>query len=184
MSWTEELREIGREGAPPRVEARVVAAYRERPTGHLFGWAWLPALAVAAAVVLTVGAGYWRIRPVEPVAPPPVLRASSTPPEAALHKVSIIRESAIRNPQSAMEVATGFFPLRYGTDPRLLGNGALVRVRLPRAVLDSFGIPVEAERRMERIQADVLLGGDGQAHAIRFVQPAPQRVPRLTRASY
>ena len=179
MNWTEELREIGREGAPPRVEAKLRATFRQRPTGVWFERAWLPA-AVAATVFVAAGAGFWRLRPVEPVAPPPALRAHAVPPETSLEKMTPVRQSAIGNPQSTMEVATGFFPLQYGGDPRLLGNGALVRVKLPRAVLDSFGIPVEADRRMERIQADVLLGGDGQAHAIRFVQPAP----RLTRASY
>lgn len=181
MSWAEELREMGSEGAPPRVEARLRAAFRERPAG---GFAWLTA-AAAATVILTVGGGYggyWMARPATPVAPPAVLRAVAAPPATAFQKARIFRESPspISHPPSPAEVATDFFPLQYGSDPRLLSNGTLVRVRLPRAVMDNFGFPVDAERRMERIQADVLLGGDGQAQAIRFVQPAP----RLTRASY
>ncbi|HVF68676.1 MAG TPA: hypothetical protein VM914_13485 [Pyrinomonadaceae bacterium] len=46
----------------------------------------------------------------------------------------------------------------------------LVRVELPRSALTSFGIPVNADRAGERVKADVLLGEDGTARAIRFVR--------------
>jgi hypothetical protein len=51
-----------------------------------------------------------------------------------------------------------------------LESGQLVRVQVPRAALASFGLPVNAERGNEPIKADVLLGGDGLARAIRFVR--------------
>jgi hypothetical protein len=34
----------------------------------------------------------------------------------------------------------------------------------------NFGFPVNMDRYNERVKADVLLGVDGVAHAIRFVQ--------------
>jgi hypothetical protein len=46
----------------------------------------------------------------------------------------------------------------------------LVRVELPRSALTSFGIPLDAERTGGRVKADVLLGEDGTARAIRFVR--------------
>jgi hypothetical protein len=46
----------------------------------------------------------------------------------------------------------------------------LVRVELPRSALASFGIPVNADRAGGRVKADVLLGEDGTARAIRFVR--------------
>ena len=46
----------------------------------------------------------------------------------------------------------------------------LVRVELPRSALSSFGIPVNGEQAGGRVKADVLLGEDGTARAIRFVQ--------------
>jgi hypothetical protein len=98
------------------------------------------------------------------------------PPELALRKTPApVRQSAIRNLQSAMvhEVATDFFPMPYASDGREMGSGVLVRVGLPRAAMTSFGFPVDVERRQERIQADVLLGEDGRARAVRFVQPRP-----------
>jgi hypothetical protein len=68
------------------------------------------------------------------------------------------------------EVATEFMPLSYGEpfSPSLQG-GQLVRVQLPRTTLLSFGFPMSAERAPEPIKADVLLGEDGMARAIRFV---------------
>jgi hypothetical protein len=68
------------------------------------------------------------------------------------------------------EVATEFLPLTYG-DPisSSLEGGQLVRVQLPRATLLSFGFPMSEERAPEPIKADVLLGEDGMARAIRFV---------------
>jgi hypothetical protein len=34
----------------------------------------------------------------------------------------------------------------------------------------SFGLPVSEERALDRVQADVLMGEDGIARAIRFVR--------------
>jgi hypothetical protein len=46
----------------------------------------------------------------------------------------------------------------------------MVRVELPRSALVSFGLPMNVERADERIKADVLVGDDGVARAIRFVR--------------
>jgi hypothetical protein len=68
------------------------------------------------------------------------------------------------------EIATEFVPLSYGESlSSSLEGGQLVRVQLPRATLLSFGFPMSEERAPEPIKADVLLGEDGVARAIRFV---------------
>ena len=46
----------------------------------------------------------------------------------------------------------------------------VVRVELPRSALESFGLPMNMERAGERIKADVVVGHDGLARAIRFVR--------------
>lgn len=68
---------------------------------------------------------------------------------------------------SAGEITTEFIPLAGFTQSE---GVHLVRVELPRSALTSFGIPVNAERAGERVKADVLLGEDGTARAIRFVR--------------
>lgn len=71
---------------------------------------------------------------------------------------------------AANEIATRYFPLTYTDDGLQLENGQLVRVEMPRVTLLSFGLPMNLERAREPIKADILLGNDGIARAIRFVQ--------------
>lgn len=67
----------------------------------------------------------------------------------------------------AGEITTEFIPLAGFAQSE---GVHLVRVELPRSALSSFGIPVNAERAGGRVKADVLLGEDGTARAIRFVR--------------
>ena len=68
------------------------------------------------------------------------------------------------------EIATDFIPIGYMSAANLQDGGQIVRVQLPRAALANFGLPVNMDRYNEKVKADVLLGVDGRAHAIRFVQ--------------
>jgi hypothetical protein len=67
------------------------------------------------------------------------------------------------------EVATEFISLMQGAHYAQAEGGHLVRVELPRSALASFGLPVNAESG-GRVKADVWLGDDGLARAIRFVR--------------
>ena len=71
---------------------------------------------------------------------------------------------------TAREIATDFIPLSYMNVASLQDGGQIVRVELPRSALVNFGLPVNMDRYNEKVKADVLLGFDGLAHAIRFVQ--------------
>jgi hypothetical protein len=68
------------------------------------------------------------------------------------------------------EVATDFVPVGYGSALDLQDGGQLVRVELPRFALARFGLPLNMDRADEDIKADVLVGADGLARAIRFVK--------------
>jgi hypothetical protein len=67
------------------------------------------------------------------------------------------------------EFVTQFFPVMQGGDLIPLESGRIVRVRMPRSNLIPLGIPINQERANEPIKADVLLGNDGLARAIRLV---------------
>ncbi|HYE76170.1 MAG TPA: hypothetical protein VEF04_22685 [Blastocatellia bacterium] len=67
-------------------------------------------------------------------------------------------------------VATDFIPINYAGSQTPLDSGQIIRVKMPRAALASFGLPVNAERSHEPIKADVLYGADGMARAVRFIQ--------------
>jgi hypothetical protein len=73
-----------------------------------------------------------------------------------------------RNPKT--EIATDFFRIGDTSALSLAEGGQLVRVQLPRSTLMKFGLPVNVDRANERVKADVLLGADGIARAIRFVR--------------
>jgi len=70
---------------------------------------------------------------------------------------------------SEPEIATDFFPL-MNRELTQLESGQVVRVELPRSALMSFGLPMNMDRANERIKADVVVGNDGLARAIRFVR--------------
>lgn len=68
------------------------------------------------------------------------------------------------------EITTEFIALAHGGG-FAAGDGAhVVRVELPRTALERFGLTFNAERSGGRVKADVLLGQDGVARAIRFVR--------------
>jgi hypothetical protein len=71
---------------------------------------------------------------------------------------------------ASSEVATDFMPIGYLNMESVQDGAQIVRVELPRTALVKFGIPVNMDRPNERVKADLLLGVDGMAHAIRFVQ--------------
>ena len=98
------------------------------------------------------------------------------PKRKPVHYVAKARKNASTRDQNVVanhavnEVATEFMPLGYMTAAHFQEGGQIVRVELPRAALANFGFPVNMDRYRERVKADVLLGADGLAHAIRFVQ--------------
>lgn len=68
------------------------------------------------------------------------------------------------------EVATDFFPLASGGDQAPMESGQVIRVQMPRSALIAFGVPVNIERADVPVKADLLVGEDGLARAIRFVR--------------
>ena len=71
------------------------------------------------------------------------------------------------------EVRTDFMPLAYSTVPST--NLQVVRLAVPRTALISFGLtpPEPLDRTFtDTVLADVLVGDDGLARAVRFVRPA------------
>ena len=68
------------------------------------------------------------------------------------------------------EIRTEFIPLTNREAFAQMDGGQVMRVELPRSALMSFGLPMDMERATERIKADVVVGNDGLARAIRFVR--------------
>jgi hypothetical protein len=106
--------------------------------------------------------------PIEPsagtqVPRPPVVQGR---PDRS-HRTSQRRRQAASR---STEIATDFLPLTFVDDASDQESGHVVRVKVPRSALIAFGVPMNMERAGELITADVVIGGDGLARAIRFVQ--------------
>ena len=67
------------------------------------------------------------------------------------------------------ELVTEFFPLRYSNVPTR--GGYVVRMQVPRGALASFDIaPIAGDTGSQHVLADVVVGDDGLARAVRFVR--------------
>jgi hypothetical protein len=148
---TRALRAMGREdeklGASPDVEARLLVEARavaraRRRRAHA-------ATAAVAAVLLVA------------ILLPDRRTVTSRPPAA-----DPAGPAQAADVPAGAEVTTEFFPLMYSNVP--VTNGQTVRLELPQAALASFGLA--AGDPSATVLADVVVGQDGLARAVRFVR--------------
>lgn len=146
--------------------------------------------AIAAMFLLMIGISVWRSRSVKA----PQLTAASafgvaisstitshaaslsnelpftTHPARTGGRGRNLRQPRTRHPLKASEeIATDFIPVTFGNNGLEAGS-QIVRVELPRSTLANFGLPMNMDRADHPVKADVLVGMDGVARAIRFVQ--------------
>jgi hypothetical protein len=74
------------------------------------------------------------------------------------------------NEAEPTEVTTGFVPLTYLNSATAMESGIVVRVEVAREKLVALGLPLNLDRAGETIKADIVVGDDGVARAIRLVQ--------------
>ncbi len=128
-------------GASPEVRQRLLSELRAISRARRRR-TWRRMSSVAAALLLGIALYVWRIGNRQPSAP----EASIT------------------------EVATEFLPLPYYHVP--MNTGSTVRIQVPVTALVSFGLaPSDYPEKDGTVQADVLVGEDGLARAVRFVRP-------------
>lgn len=134
-------------GASPAVEARLLEEVRSIRSIHRRR-TYATVFALAAAVVLAVAVSLWRFGTTEPL------------PDSTLADASV----------AAREVVTPFFSMIYGSAPPT--GGHIVRMEVPRRALSSFGLAVGDSVEGSApgtVLADVIVGEDGLARAVRFV---------------
>jgi hypothetical protein len=122
-------------------EVRAIARARRRRT-------WLGVSSVAAVLLVGIALYVWRMGD---RGPSNTAQAPSPPEEAVA------------------EVVTEFLPLPYYHVP--MNTGSTVRIEVPVTALVSFGIAPNDFEGNSTVQADVLVGEDGLARAVRFVRP-------------
>jgi hypothetical protein len=88
---------------------------------------------------------------------------------ATLAMVSVASSPAPRGSAPPTQGDAEFLPLVYGDTLADLDSVQIVRVRLPRTALASIGWPGTGNPDARSVDADLILGHDGVARAIRFV---------------
>jgi hypothetical protein len=138
---------MARVEAPARVEARLLAAFRAR-TGSAAQRtrpAWLRVASWGAVAAMAATA---------------LVLVSERPPVNA----PAARRIELADPA----YADGFLPLPGVAQASGSDELSVLHVELPRAAMMQVGIEVSPERASERVKADVMVGGDGLARAVRF----------------
>ena len=183
--------------APPEIEEKLRAAFRAqkraqkivRPVWRTRRGYWVAAgIAAVLLIAISVIALRGRVEPqrqITIVEQPKIQEAlpkespvgvEETPKAQEVIAQKPRRRTPRRNANNEVanhvnrEITTDFMPLGYLNAATLQDGGQIVRVELPRSALVNFGLPVNMDRYHERVKADVLLGVDGLAHAIRFVK--------------
>ena len=173
--------------APPQVELKLRQAFRQRAvfTRRSYVNYWIAGIAAALLIAISVVALRSRTEAPKPVVSrqteqAPVPKEITVEPQPKNQEV-VVAEKPHRRPvrraprtevanHVSREIATDFIPVGYLSPATLQDGGQMIRVELPRSALVNFGLPVNMDRYHEKVKADVLLGVDGLAHAIRFVQ--------------
>jgi hypothetical protein len=146
------------------VEARLLAAFRGQaglasmPPARRW---WSPVLAwVAAGVVVAAAFLLFVGRTHQPRSP---LNAPAGTEAAA------IDWNALLPADMAADAAGDFIPLPNADRLPQDEDMNVVRVEVPRSAMIALGYSVPAERASERVRADVVMGSDGIARAVRFL---------------
>jgi hypothetical protein len=172
--------------APPEdLEQRTLSLWQRSPSGNV-GRTGTPAaghvklaFALAAAVLLLIGGSIHfrsesagappRTTDVISTAPQQAIAASTAPevPSTAPEPVALSAKRSARPAASPKRVTVDFVPLVPMAADELSGSFQIVRVQMPRAALGALAGTVDIGRADDPVQADLLLGEDGMARAIR-----------------
>ena len=162
----------GPQGAPKQVEEFLVAELRRRRSGARRAkmlWSISAVAAIAAGVTVLI----W-MRPAPPKTAPMVAHVSVPASPRTVETVALPAHQTVqpirRSHARPVRAALSFYALPSASELPPVENAMVVRVQLPMSSLRSMGLSVSEESSAERIQADVLVGQDGLARGVRFVQ--------------
>jgi hypothetical protein len=188
--------ELSAQHSPAKVEAALLAAFRDQlvdrsvtaPAGvskiYTQSRIWKLAAIAAAILILVLGALFLRQKSSQPavieeavVTPTPsapdetpIVSGEISSSEQAKARQPVLQRRRPRTPVNDVEVATEFMPLVEGQEVGSLENARIIRVELPGSALSALGFSGLPETTAEPVEAEVVLGHDGLARAIRFVR--------------
>jgi hypothetical protein len=156
LKLLEGLRGLAADGpreAPEFVEQRLLGEFQKRSHERRRNrWLGLGTAAIAAGLAVML---WVRTQPV--VQRPTMARLGTA---AAASTVA----------QTPTEDVINFYRLPDADELPPMESATIVRVQLPMSSLRLIGLPVSEDRAAEFVQADMLVGQDGLARGVRFVQ--------------
>jgi hypothetical protein len=172
-SLAEELRHCE---APPRVEAGLTAAFRAQADFRrrtavripwftpVFAWASAAAAMILLAAFLVKG---WQPAPTRPG----MVAAPHQTAQPSMEWAALQPSTAAYADQDDDSSGLGDGFIRLPNAARIEPNEDVnfVRVEVPGSAMIAMGIPVSEDRAAETLLADVALGPDGMARAVRLV---------------
>jgi len=151
-------REWAGTSAPARVEARLLASFRGqwRIPATKSRRSWRIATTWASAAALTIGLALVLVRQNPTPTPAPAIEAGSAS-AADINEILDVE-------------AAGFVPLPDAGQMTPDEDVGIVRLELPRASVIALGYPMsEGAAGSDEVEADVVLGADGLARAVRLL---------------
>jgi hypothetical protein len=104
---------------------------------------------------------------VKNVLPKPILVAKNQRSENSAKKVNNQSKKEISPSVAVAETKTDFIALSYAANT---DSGQIVRVKVPSSMMVSLGLKTNVEKESEMVSAEVVIGDDGLARAIRFIR--------------
>lgn len=89
----------------------------------------------------------------------PNLTVSTKPANRSVHQA--------KNQPKTEEIKTDFIAFNYSPAAE---SGQIMKVKVPRSMMVSLGVTMKVENGAELVNAEILVGDDGLARAIRFIQ--------------
>jgi hypothetical protein len=128
----------------------------------------VPASQVGLEVVISATAPLLTATLAKAPKPLPLIPHAKPSRRMAVREPRVFSTSIARQTIS-MTNTNEYFPLTYLASATAMESGTVVRVQLSRAALISLGVPLSVDGTAQVLKADLIMGDDGVARAIRVV---------------
>ena len=152
--------------APTRVQSRLTAAFLGQAglaAPRLASRWWVPVVTWATATAVVVALAMFLARDRQVV---PAHRTASSRVELA----AVEPPADLEMPGDFSDADNDFIPIPNAARIEPNEDLDLVRVEVPRSAMIALGYAVNEDRASEPVEAEVVLGADGLARAVRFLE--------------
>lgn len=159
--------QLRRVEAPARVERRLVEVFRGRAAGPA-RWreVWAPLFTWGTAVAATVTLALLLVHGRQA---PPTYHSTRSTVELAALETSDAEGMPVETVATPSDGEAEFIPLPNAEEVSPNEEVDVVRVEVPRSAMIALGFPLDEGQASDEVEAEVALGPDGLARAVRFL---------------